>query len=402
MYDRSSTGGEIGDATPTYLRSLTETIEAESQKNRPNFMELYRAHAHRLREFAQQGNEVAGWLLRDLLLAQTSPDPEVDDTRDGYTGEKLPICTSRCEDFEGTPDGEYRCKTGIPCLLGEMCPWEDEPHVPQGRMTWRNMPMPGPVGGIAPGIEEERFWMEQAKSTESLLEEDDLFHTYRDHWTQSFDDWDELTEFMESYKPDYDNYYEVVTRECTDVELALEKAEPWQIPALKFRDCVDNVESICDGIVKEFLHGNVSEMTLSVVFYRLCNGVALNFHPRINGEEWEQELGERARELRREYHQWLLMTADHLHLIPDGESGHDWFEEDGEMIEAWVKTLEQQEKRAYQTQVEWEAAMAYRSAACHGSPEDARRAARQIRSDHREKSYLASVDQYIQTCWRPT
>lgn len=389
------------DAIPIYLKSLSETIQAEAQKHRPNFMELYRAHAQRLREIAQQGNQVATWLLRDLLLAQTSPDPEVDDTRDGYTGEKLPICRSGCENFEGTPDGEYRCKTGIPCLLGELCPWEDEPHIPQGSLTWRNVPLPGMTLGVSTSGIEEEYRRYQEVSTASLCAEDDIEPELRTHWRQTFDDWDELREFREEMKPDYDHYYEELTRDYDETDLLIEDIQPWQIPAFKFGKLVGNMTDILDRAVDEFLRMNISEMTLSVIFYRMVNGVALDFRPRQGAEDWEVEWGQVARELRRKYQQWLLMVADHIHLIPDSDPPMDWLEEDEEMIARWVEYFNEQEKKAHQTEVEWEAAMAYRSAACHGSPQDARRAAKQVRSDHR-KSYLASVDQYIETCWRPT
>ena len=95
------------DPTHSYVKAVAESIAAERNKARPNFLQLYRTYAGTLRELAQQSNWIAQHLLRDLLLAQTSPDPDLDDTRDSYTGEKLPVCTTLCENFEGVPDGQY-------------------------------------------------------------------------------------------------------------------------------------------------------------------------------------------------------------------------------------------------------------------------------------------------------
>ena len=388
-----SSVGKALDPTQSYLRAVSESIAAERKKARPNFLQLYRAHAGGLRELAHDNNSVAQRLLRHLLLAQTSPDPEIDDTRDSYTGEKLPICTSLCENFEGVPDGPYRCKTGIACLLGELCPWEDEPHISQGSMTWRNLPMPPPVLGIDPGLEGERFWMEQELATESLCREDELLDRYRDHWAQYFDEWEELREFKEEplISSAYDNYYQALTMEMPD-------QAPSDIPALKFELLHEDMCLILDRAVDAFLEADITLVTLCAIFYPFINGCALNLSRPGYANKDLLHLYETAQSLREKYRQWLAYVEDFEHILPLPDQAPDWAEEDGEMIDHWVRALEEQEKRAYKTELDWEAEMAYRRAACHGSREDARRAAVQVRTEHREKSYLAQMDQHLQSC----
>ena len=381
------------DLTQSYVKAVAESIAAERKKARPNFLQLYRTYAGTLRELAQHNDGIAQYLLRDLLLAQTSPDPDIDDTRDGYTGEKLPICTTLCESFEGVPDGQYHCKTGIPCLLGELCPWEDDPHIPQGSMTWRNLPMPPPVLGIAPGIEEERFWTEQELATESLLQEDELLDSYRDHWAQYFDEWEELREFKAEplISSAYDNYYEALTMEMPDQALS-------DIPALKFELLHEDMCLILDRAVDGFLQGEISLVTLCAIFYPFINGCALNLRLPYSADGPLLHAYDTAQALREKHRQWLAYVEDFEHLLPLPDQAPDWAEEDGDMIEHWVRALEAQERRAYDTEVDWKAALAYRRAACHGTPQDARRAAAQVRGQHRENSYLSEMDRYLQSC----
>ena len=67
------------DPTQSYVNAVAESIAAERKKTRPNYVCLYRAHASTLRTLAQRNDPEARRLLRDLLLAQTSPDPDLDD-----------------------------------------------------------------------------------------------------------------------------------------------------------------------------------------------------------------------------------------------------------------------------------------------------------------------------------
>lgn len=364
----------------TYLKLVSQTLQEERKKKSPRFAELYRIHGERLRRIAASPNpttsRLAGWLLKDLLLAQTIPMSHagVDDTRDAYTGEQLPICTRQCDNLIGDGD-TYMCLTGVTCLLGDLCPWELDPSIPQGSVTWLNLPMPAMTLGISTSTIEEQYQHYLEVSTSSLTSEDDVEPELRTHWAQSYDDWDELRDLREDHKDDYDLYYEAIGLDM--------------YPSEKFKLIVGPMTRILDVTKDSFLDGDISEITLAIVFYRFCNGVALNYQG--NGK-----LKVQAKLLRRKYMQWLKMTADNLHLIPDSDPGVDWFEEDGEMIDRWAEYFDQQESEGYR-EVDWLAEKAYRQAACGGGPKDAKHAAKAARKDYyrkRDDAELARLEQY--------
>lgn len=389
-----------------YLRLVSETIEGEQKKSNSNFAALYRTHAGRLREIRDTASDeleafLSQELLRDLLLAQTSPDPEIRDGFDSYTGEPdTKLCSLDCDNLMGDAE-THICITGVQCQLGEPCPWEGEPHVPRGRLTWRDMQVPNSPSNVGNGpltSEEQEYGEYLRTSTLSLTEEDDNFRFYHQHQMETFDGWDELREFKEDHQEEYDLYYDAI-REPVE-------AEPWDIPALKFQKLFPAVGRILDDAVEQHLQGGMGLTTLLAIFLPFENGVALGLERPSLARTDLLPLYERAETLRDKYQQWLVyleepqLWAYYGEILPLPDRRADWFEEDARHIEHWCNFLAQQERKGHASEEDWNAEMAYREAACRGSPAEARRAARQVRRSHRENGYLVELDQYIQTCSR--
>lgn len=124
-----------------YLKLVSEAIEGERRNPRANFAALYRSHAPTLRAIRDGAADpterlLATEYLRSLLLALTTPDPDVRDGLDGYTGEPLfRTCSLDCDWLMGDEE-THVCTIGVSCELGKPCPWECEPGIPRGKLTW--------------------------------------------------------------------------------------------------------------------------------------------------------------------------------------------------------------------------------------------------------------------------